>query len=220
MLHLVNVLESGDLAKANALIEQAEFVGREITGNARITDNLQVLRQDDVAKKMTVLVKAALNRQPEYQSYARPMRIAVNINRYETGMSFDIHNDAGLVSYKDMPPMRTDFSLTLFLSAPDTYDGGELVMVTPYGEVPIKLPAGDAILYPSNMLHRVEKITRGVRIGVFCWIQSRIRDEQERLLVYQLNTLLLELMADGAKTSYVHKVGNTYNNLLRMWAEN
>ncbi len=214
MLHLAKVLGPAELAEAIALLEHVDFVGGDITGN------LQVSRQDDVIDKMTGMVQAALQKHPEYRSYARPLRIVVNVNRYEIGMRHDTHDDADFMSRRDTPPVRTDLSMTLFLSAPDTYDGGELVMVSPYGEVPVKLPAGDAILYPSNMLHRVEPITRGVRIGAFCWIQSRIRNEQKRLLVYQMDTLQRELLADGAKQSYIQTIGNVYNNLMRMWYEN
>ncbi len=219
MLHLTKVLGRNQLTRAAALLAKAEFVDGAITGNKRIKDNLQVPAKDDVLAGMDRLVREALRKNHDFRGYAWPLRIVLNINRYEVGMRYDTHNDSALMDGHDKRSMRTDLSMTLFLTAPDTYDGGELVMVTPYGEVPVKLPAGDAIVYPSGMLHRVEPITRGVRIGAFCWIQSRIRDEQKRLMVYQLDLLRRELGKDGAKASYRQTVGNTYNNLQRMWCE-
>lgn len=220
MLHLKNVLGPDQMTRVTALLEQAEFVDGAITGNKQIKKNLQVQAKDDVLNKMTRMVEEALRKHPRFNAYVRPLRMVLNINRYEVGMRYDTHNDSGLMDARDNTMLRTDVSMTLFLTGPDTYDGGELVMVTPYGEVPVKLPAGDAIVYPSSMLHRVEPITRGVRIGAFCWIQSRIRDEQKRLIVYQLDLLRRELLKDGAKKTVIQTIGNTYNNLLRMWCEN
>ncbi len=219
MLKMKNVLGPDEIASMNALLEEASFVDGTITGNKNLKDNLQVPKTDNVLSKMTKLVQRAVNRNLLFTAYARPLRMVLNVNRYEVGMRYDTHNDAGLMDAHNNIPLRTDLSMTLFLSAPESYDGGELVMVTPYGEVPVKMPLGCAVVYPSNMLHRVEPITRGVRVGAFCWIQSRIRDEQQRLMVYRLDLLRRELVKDGAKNSYVHTVGNTYNNLLRMWCE-
>lgn len=219
MLHLTNLLGPDQLAKVTALLGKAEFVDGASTGNKRLKNNLQIRPNDDVLGKIRLLVQEALRKHHRFGLYARPLRMFINVNRYEVGMGYDTHNDSGLVDRRGDTSVRTDLSMTLFLTEPDTYDGGELVMVTPYGDVPVKLPAGDAIVYPSNMLHRVESVTRGVRIGAICWIQSRIRDEQKRLMVYHLDLLRRELASVGAKKSYIHTVGNTYNNLLRMWCE-
>lgn len=219
MLKLKKILGPDEIAKVGELIEQAEFVDGSITGSKRIKDNLQVSAKDSVLSKITQLVQKGLNKHPTFGAYVRPFRMVLNVNRYEVGMRYDTHNDAGLMDARNNTLLRTDLSMTLFLTAPDTYDGGELVMMSPYGEVPVKLPLGDAVVYPSNMLHRVEPITRGVRVGAFCWIQSQIRDEQKRLMVYRLDLLRRELAKDGAKSSYVQTVGNTFNNLLRMWSD-
>lgn len=222
MHQLAKVLNEEQLTEIRRRIDGAEFVDGVLTGGEygkRVKNNLQIKPSDEIRATVIPILHEAIHKHPEFFPFARPRRITFNINRYETGMSFGNHNDAGLTgSYPDNV-VRTDLSMTLFLSPPDSYDGGELVMVSQYGEVPVKLSAGDAILYPSGMLHRVEPITRGVRLGAFAWIQSMIRDEHKRLMLFQLDRLRHELARDKAKGSYITGVSNTFNNLLRMWAE-
>ena len=222
MLHLSNVLQPRELATVNGLLDDAAFVDGAVSGGEygkRVKNNQQVKPTEEVRARVIPVLQQALYRHPEFVSYARPRRMVLNINRYEVGMSYGNHNDAALTGSFPDHVVRTDLSMTLFLTPPDAYDGGELVMVSPYGEVPVKLPAGDAILYPSNMLHRVEPITRGVRVGAFSWIQSMIRDEQQRLMIHRLDQLRREMVRDQARAGYIETVGNTYNNLLRMWVE-
>lgn len=223
MHHIVGILKPAELKALCARIDRAEFVDGTVTGGEfgkRVKHNMQIKPTEEVRKNILAVVQQALYRNPEFFSYARPLKMVLNINRYEPGMDYGNHNDAGVTGTFPDHVVRTDLSMTLFLAAPNTYDGGELVMVTPYGEVPVKLPAGDAIIYPSAMVHRVEPVTRGVRLGAFAWMQSMIRDEQKRELLFKMDQLRREMAEDKAKASYLEGVSNTYQNLLRMWVEN
>lgn len=222
MQHVVGVLKQEELKKLRARIDRAEFVEGVITGGEygkRVKHNLQIRPTEEVRSNILAEIQRALYRTPEFFSYARPLKMVLNINRYEVGMDFGNHNDAGVTGTFPDHVVRTDLSMTLFLSAPDTYDGGELVMVTPYGEMPVKLPAGDAIVYPSSMIHRVEAVTSGVRLGAFSWIQSMVADAHKREILFRLDQLRHKMAAEKAEASYMEGVSNTYHNLLRMWSE-
>ena len=222
MQHIAGILKPAELKALCARIDRAEFVDGAITGGEfgkRVKHNMQIKPTEEVRTKILAVIQQALYRNPEFFAYARPLKLVLNINRYEPGMDFGNHNDAGVTGTFPDHVVRTDLAMTLFLAAPDTYDGGELVMVTPYGEVPVKLPAGDAIIYPSAMIHRVEPVTRGVRLGAFAWMQSMIRDERKRELLFKMDQLRREMAKDKAKASYMEGVSNTYHDLLGMWVE-
>ena len=222
MQHISGILKPAELKTLCARIDAAEFVDGTITGGEfgkRVKHNMQIKPTEDVRKNVLAVIQQALYRNTEFFSYSRPLKLVLNINRYGPGMDFGNHNDAGVTGIFPEHVVRTDLAMTLFLAPPDTYDGGELVMVSPYGEVPVKLPAGDAIIYPSAMIHRVEPVTRGVRLGAFAWIQSMVRDEQKRDLLFKMDQLRREMAADKAKASYMQGISNAYHNLLRMWVE-
>ena len=148
-----------------------------------------------------------------------PKRVHLNINKYDEGMRYDDHTDAGLVGMFPHNAARTDMSMTLFLNEPTDYDGGELVVQLPTNVERIKLPAGDAVLYSGGLIHRVEPITRGRRLGAFAWVESMIRDPLQRQLVYDLQVLRTDMADKGADPEHINAVDNCYNNLIRMWAE-
>ena len=130
-----------------------------------------------------------------------------------------VETDAGLVGMFPHNAARTDMSMTLFLNEPTDYDGGELVVQLPTNVERIKLPAGDAVLYSGGLIHRVEPITRGRRLGAFAWVESMIRDPLQRQLVYDLQVLRTDMADKGADPEHINAVDNCYNNLIRMWAE-
>ena len=182
--------------------------------------NLQVPQDAALSRELGEIVLAALGRNPAFVSAALPLRVFPPLfNRYDPGMGFETHVDnairfAGAVRY------RTDLSATLFLSAPQDYDGGELIIEDNYGEHAIKLAAGDMILYPATSLHRVEQITRGSRWASFFWVQSMVKSDEQRALLAGLDQSVQQLSAKvGQGDLEVVRLAGTYHNLLRMWTE-
>jgi PKHD-type hydroxylase len=141
-------------------------------------------------------------------------------NRYESGMTFGAHVDNAVRQIPGTPHrLRTDLSVTLFLNSPDEYDGGELLIEDTYGSQSIKLAAGDMVVYPSSSIHRVLPVTRGTRTAAFFWIQSMVRDDGARTLLYELDTSIRELARDGARNESLLRLTACYHNLLRRWAD-
>ena len=168
--------------------------------------------------KMQEAVAGAFFRHPLFEMAARPKTMkSILFSRYEPGMEYGTHVDNAIMSGR--PPVRSDLSFTLFLSGPDDYDGGELVIESPAGELPFKLPAGHAILYPSSTLHHVAPVTRGVRVVAVSWVQSYVRDPARRELLYDLETARHSLFKREGKTREFDLVSKSFVNLLRMWAE-
>jgi PKHD-type hydroxylase len=196
--------------------------GRATAGeqSARVKQNLQVPEDSETTRELGDLVLGALGRNPTFVSAALPLRVFPPLfNRYDEGMGFGAHVDnairfAGPVRY------RTDVSCTLFLTDPTDYDGGELIVEDAYGEHAVKLPAGDMILYPATSLHRVAPITRGSRWSSFFWAQSMVKSDEQRTLLYDLDTAIQKLSVKvGQGDPEVVTLTGTYHNLLRMWAE-
>jgi PKHD-type hydroxylase len=141
-------------------------------------------------------------------------------NRYDAGMTFGAHVDNAIRGYLDTPlQIRTDISATLFISEPTDYDGGELVVVDTYGQHSVKLPAGDMIVYPGTSLHHVTPITRGSRIASFFWIQSMVRSDTQRSLLFDLDSAIIKLSRDHQEHPSVVELTAVYHNLLRQWSE-
>jgi PKHD-type hydroxylase len=166
-------------------------------------------------------VLAALLANALYFSAALPLRTAHPLfNRYEGGEQYGLHVDGAVRSGPDgLPGIRTDLSATLFLSEPDEYEGGDLVIVDTYGSHEVKLPAGDLILYPASSLHRVEPVTRGCRIASFFWVQSLVRHDRQRELLFELDQTIQRLRAKAGESDETLSLTNHYHNLLRMWAQ-
>ena len=223
LLHVPNVLTDAQVARCRELMERAAWVDGRVTAghqSAKAKDNLQIAEGGPEAREMGDMIVAALERSPLFISAALPMRVFPPLfNCYQPGMAFGAHVDNAVRQVPGTPfRLRTDLSTTLFLSHPDEYDGGELVVEDTYGAHSVKLPAGDLILYPAASLHRVTPVTRGARLASFFWIQSMVRDDGQRTLLFDLDTAIQRVSADTDHPAVVQLTG-VYHNLIRRWAD-
>ena len=224
MVHIPQVLTAEQVARCRAVMERAEWVDGRVTAghqSARVKHNLQLPENAPAAIELGEMVVQALGRSALFVSAVLPKQIFPPLfNRYDAGMTFGAHVDNAIRSYLDTPlRIRTDVSSTLFISGPEDYDGGELVVEDSYGTHKVKLPAGDMIVYPGTSLHNVTPITRGSRIASFFWTQSLIRDDGRRALLFDLDMSIRRLAADHPAHASVVSLTATYHNLLRQWAE-
>ncbi|MEK8030008.1 Fe2+-dependent dioxygenase [Ideonella sp. DXS29W] len=216
------VLGAAQVRAAREALERAPWVdGLATAGHqgARVKRNRQLAEASPLALELGQMVLAALERHPLFISAALPHEVYPPMfNRYEGGETFGAHVDNAV---RLLPgtgrKFRTDLSATLFLTDPDTYDGGELLIEDTYGAHSVKLPAGDLILYPSSSLHRVEPVTRGVRLASFMWVQSMVADEGERNLLFDLDTAIQRLAQTNADEAARLQLTGCYHNLLRRW---
>jgi PKHD-type hydroxylase len=224
LLHIPRVLTESQIARGRPLLEQAKWVdGRATAGHlsARAKHNLQVAEGTPEARELGEVVVTALERTPLFMSAALPLRVFPPLfNRYEPGMTFGAHVDNAIRQVAGRPlRVRTDLSATLFLSAPEEYDGGDLVVDDTYGAHSVKLPAGDLILYPATSLHRVQPVTRGVRLASIFWVQSMVRDDGERGLLFDLDMAIGQVSEAQPDHPGVVALTSCYHNLLRRWAD-
>jgi PKHD-type hydroxylase len=223
LLHIENLLDTASLASMRARLEGAEWIdGRETVGpqGALVKHNQQLADTSPLRLELGRAVLAACARHPEFHAATLPVRILPpRFNRYAHGGHYGAHIDGAVMALADGSQLRSDIACTLFLADPDDYDGGELVVEDTYGEHEVKLPAGDAIVYPASSLHRVEPVTRGVRVAAFFWIQSLVREEAQRRTLLQLDTAIRTLTASGAEDAAVKQLTGVYHNLLRQWSE-
>lgn len=228
IVHVERVLSPDQVAMFRDRLSGADWIdGRATAGeqSARAKRNLQVPEDSAVARELGELILGSLGRNPPFVSAALPLRVFPPLfNRYDEGMEFATHVDNAIRfanSGRGGPVrFRTDISCTLFLTDPDDYDGGELIVEDVYGEHAVKLPAGDMILYPASSLHRVAPITRGARWSSFFWAQSMVRSDEQRSLLHDLDDAIQRLSGKvGQGDPEVVALAGTYNNLLRMWAE-
>lgn len=223
LLHIPAVLDAEQVAQMRAELDRAEWTdGKETVGaqGVRVKRNLQLPDASPVRHRLGTRVLDALARSPLYHAAALPLRtLPPRFNRYEGGGHYGFHVDGAVMALPDGMQMRSDVSCTLFLTAPDEYDGGELVVNDTYGEHEVKLPAGDLILYPSSSLHRVTPVTRGARIASFFWVQSLVRDDSRRRTLFELDASIQTLSRGGADTAAVLRLTGVYHNLLREWSE-
>jgi len=205
-------------ARLTGLMERAAFVDGRVTAGAlarQVKNNNQVDSDDERMPEMRRIVTECLEANPLFHSAARPRHVRPPLfSRYVPGMEYGNHVDDAI-----MNGMRMDLSFTLFLSDPDSYDGGELVIDNPTGEQEIKLPAGSAVLYPATSLHRVAPVTRGQRLAAVTWIRSLIRDAQQREILFDLDRVQDSLFKRGGKSMETDLLAKTQSNLLRLWAE-
>jgi PKHD-type hydroxylase len=223
IVHVEGVLTPAQVAMCREKLSTADWVdGRATAGeqSARAKHNLQVPEDAPVARELADLILGALGKTPAFISAALPLRVFPPLfNRYEAGMGFDTHVD-NAIRFAGPVRFRTDVSCTLFLSEPNDYDGGELIVEDAYGEHAVKLAAGDMILYPASSLHRVAAITRGARWAAFFWAQSMVRSDEQRTMLYDLDNTIQRLSVKvGQGDADVVALTGTYNNLLRAWAE-
>lgn len=197
--------------------------GRATAGHQgiHVKQNQQLAEGSPLAIELGNIVLATLERHPLFISAALPNRIYPPMfNRYQGGMHFGSHVDG---SIRLIPgtgqKIRTDLSATLFLAPPDSYEGGELLIEDTYGTQTVKLPAGDMILYPASSLHRVNPVTRGVRIACFFWVQSMVRDDGQRTMLFDMDNAIQRLAAANADEAPRVKLTGVYHNLLRQWAD-
>lgn len=218
------VLSAEQLAAARALLADAPWGdGRATAGyqSARVKENLQLPEDCDASRKLRDIVMSALERNPLFMAAALPARVFPPLfNRYETGQNFGAHVDNAIRTVTGTAHrIRTDISATLFLNAPDDYDGGELIIDDTYGAHSAKLAAGDMILYPATSLHRVTPVTRGVRIAAFFWVQSMVKDDGERSILFDLDRSIAELAQTVPENPALVRLTACYHNLVRRWAE-
>jgi len=225
LLPVPEVLTPAEVVEARRLLAGAEWVDGRVTAghqSALAKENAQIPESHPVARELGDRIVAALERHPLFTSAALPLRVFPPLfNRYEGGQAFGTHVDNALRQVPGTPHrLRTDISATLFLSGPEEYDGGELVVEDTYGVHSIKLPAGHLVLYPSTSLHHVRPVTRGARLASFFWIQSLVRDDGQRTLLFDLDTAIQRLAGDVPRDhpGLVQLTG-VYHNLLRRWAE-
>ena len=223
LLHIPDILDREQVLQLRAALDAADWTdGRETVGaqGAQVKHNRQLPDASPLRRKLGDVVLAALAKNPLYHAAALPLRtLPPRFNRYEGGGEYGMHVDGSVMALPNGEQLRSDISCTLFLSEPDDYDGGELIVSDTYGEHEVKLPAGDVIIYPSSSLHRVQPVTRGARVAAFFWVQSLVRDDGRRRLLYELDASIQRLVATGADRDAVLQLTGTYHNLLRQWAE-
>ena len=224
LLNIPKVLTEAQVAHCRAIMETAKWVdGRETSGHlaARVKQNLQVDEATPEAREMGNVVVTALERTPLFMAAALPLKVFPPLfNRYEPGMAFGAHVDNAIRELTSSPQrVPTDLSATLFLSGPGEYDGGELVVDDTYGAHSVKLPAGDMILYPATSLHRVQPVTRGARLASIFWVQSMVRDDGERSLLFDLDMAINQVSEAAPDNPGVVALTSCYHNLLRRWAD-
>jgi len=225
LLQIPEVLTADEVARAQAVLAEAPWADGKATAghqSALAKRNLQLPQSSRAAAELGALVTAALNRNLLFLSAALPAKVFPPLfNRYEPGHDFGNHVDNAIRPLPDgSGAVRTDLSATLFIADPSSYDGGELSVDDTYGVHQVKLNAGDLILYPASSLHRVEPVTRGARIASFFWIQSLVRDDARRTLLFDMDQGIQRAAEKlGHEDASVIGLTGAYHNLLRMWAE-
>lgn len=224
LLSIPDVLTPEQVTLARQLLEPVEWVDGRVTAghqSALAKENLQVPEGHPAAVQIGEMIVAALERNALFISAALPSKLFPPLfNRYDVGQSFGNHVDNAIRQVTGTPHrIRTDLSATLFLSHPEEYDGGDLLIEDTYGVHRVKLPAGHLILYPSTSLHNVLPVTRGSRLASFFWIQSMVRDDGERTLLFDLDVAIQRIGGDAPGHPSVVQLTAVYHNLLRRWAD-
>lgn len=224
LLQIPNVLTAELIARFRQALDTADWADGRITAgyqSAQAKHNQQLPEDTPVARQLSDEVLGALQRSALFVSAALPLKVFPPLfNRYTGGHSFGSHVDNAIRQVPGTPHrVRTDLSATLFLSGPDEYDGGELVVEDTFGTHEIKLPAGDLVLYPASSLHLVRPVTRGARVASFFWIQSMVRDDGERTLLYDLDRAVQQVHRDLPDSPSAVGLTGVYHNLLRRWAD-
>lgn len=224
LIRIPEVLTPDETAQCRQILDQAEWLDGRVTAghqSVKAKDNTQLPEDHPGARQMGELILAALQRSSMFMAAALPLKVFPPLfNRYSGGQSFGAHVDNAIRQVTGTPHrVRTDLSATLFFSGPDEYDGGELQVEDTYGIHTVKLPAGDLILYPSTSLHHVSPVTCGARVASFFWIQSMVRDDGQRTLLFDLDLAIQRMAGDIPDHPSVLQLTNVYHNLLRRWAD-
>lgn len=224
LLHIPDILSADQVRHARAILDGAEWVDGRVTAghqSARAKDNQQLPEGSPAARQVGDLILNALQQSPLFITAALPYRVFPPLfNRYEGGQSFGTHVDNAVRQITGTSHrIRTDLSATLFISQPDEYDGGELVVEDTYGVHSVKLAPGHMVVYPSTSLHHVRPVTRGARICSFFWLQSMVRDDAQRTILFDLDSAIRSVNQDLPNHSSAVQLTGIYHNLLRRWAE-
>lgn len=223
MYQVSAVLTAEEVASINQHLQRAEWIdGRATVGNqgAQVKRNQQIDTRTPLYDTLQAAVLKALNNNPLFFAAALPRTISTPLfNRYEQGETYGFHVDGAVRHNGQSGWMRTDLSATLFLSEPESYEGGELIIEDTFGQHKVKLAAGDLVLYPSSSLHCVMPVTRGVRTASFLWIQSMVRDDKQRAMLFELDRNIQGLKARFGESEEILSLLNLYHNLLRGWTE-
>lgn len=224
LLPIPDILTPEQVARARQILDSADWVDGRITAGHQSSlakDNMQIPEEHPAARQVGEMILGALGQNALFISAALPQRVFPPLfNRYQGGQSFGTHVDnairqVGATAHR----IRTDVSATLFLAQPDEYDGGELVVEDTYGAHSVKLPAGHMILYPSTSLHHVRPVTRGARLSSFFWIQSMVRDDGKRTILFDLDAAIQRLNRDMPDHPCSVQFTGIYHNLIRHWAD-
>ena len=223
LIQIPDVFTLAQVAEARRVLDAAEWQDGRVTAghqSARAKNNQQLAEDNPLARQLGDAILRSLQNNPLFVAAALPLRVFPPLfNRYSGGHSFGNHVDNAIRQVPGVPlRIRTDFSATL-LSGPDEYDGGELLVEDTYGVHRVKLPAGHMVLYPSSSLHNVQPVTRGARVASFFWIQSMIRDDAERTLLFDLDNAIQSISRDAPDHPSAVQLTSVYHNLLRRWAE-
>ncbi|HEY1338180.1 MAG TPA: Fe2+-dependent dioxygenase [Bryobacteraceae bacterium] len=224
LIPIADLLTASQVKQARGILDAADWVDGRVTAghqSTRVKDNAQLPESSEAARTLRELVLAALGRSALFISAALPLEVFPPLfNRYTGGQSFGTHVDNAIRQIAGSGRrIRTDLSATLFLTDPEEYEGGELVVEDTYGAQSIKLPAGHMILYPATSLHHVRPVTSGARLASFFWIQSMVRDDGRRTILFDLDVAIQRLSADHPDHPSAVQLTGVYHNLLRQWAE-
>ena len=224
LTHISDVLTAAQLLEARRLFETADWTDGRVTAghqSSRVKDNMQLPEDSPAARQLGEMILTALGQNPLFITAALPLKVFPPLfNRYQGGQSFGPHVDNAIRPVTGTPHrIRTDLSATLFFTGPEEYEGGELVVEDAYGIHSVKLPAGHLILYPSTSLHHVRPVRQGARICSFFWIQSMVRDDGERSLLFDLDAAIRGLNHDAPDHPAAVQLVHVYHNLLRRWAD-
>lgn len=220
LIEIPELLNPAQIDKIREILEGAEFVdGRLTAGMAarRVKANEELAQDPQIQQRLNRIVMASVGQNARFRSAVLPHRLADFIfARYQPGMRYGDHVDDPIMGGGKF---RTDVSMTIFLNEPDSYEGGELVIRTPFGDQKVKLAAGSAVVYPSRSVHHVADVTRGERLVALTWIQSFVREPDRRELLFELDQAREHLLRTEPDSEHAKRVDRSYANLLRMWAE-
>jgi PKHD-type hydroxylase len=224
LLTIPDLLSADQVSSAREMLDAAEWIDGKVTAgvqSARVKRNQQVPEGSAVSEALGDMILTALQRNPLFVSAALPLRVFPPLfNRYQGGHAFGNHIDNAIRQIAGTGHrIRTDLSATVFLADPGEYEGGELVVEDTYGVHRVKLPAGDMVLYPASSLHSVNSVTNGARVASFFWIQSMIRDDGRRTILFDLDVAIQQLSRDVPAHPSVVQLTGVYHNLIRQWAE-
>lgn len=223
LIQIADVLTLDELNDCRAALREADWVDGKVTAghqSAKAKKNLQLPENSEIAKKLGAIIIDALNRNSLFIAAALPKQIFPPLfNCYQQGGSFGVHVDNAIRRLPNSDQsIRTDLSATLFFTNPDEYEGGELLIEDTYGAKSVKLPAGHLILYPSTSLHKVNPVTNGARVASFFWIQSLVRDDAQRTVLFDLDQSIQQFTTATPDHPSLVQLTGVYHNLLRMWS--